>query len=97
MKIYKFNRGSDRTIPFRLARRDGTPVDLTAAMVEIYQAHPALTDHITAAITAPAAGSGEIVLTWDEAMPHGREMTFRLRFTIEGKRIAGPQVWLEVE
>jgi hypothetical protein len=95
--VYKFYRGSDRTIPFRLKDAGGGSVDLTGATVEIYQPHPALAGHIAAAITMPAAGSGEIAISWDEAMPHGREMMFRLRFTIEGKRLSGPQVWLEVE
>ena len=97
MKVYKFYRRSDRTIPFRLKAKAGEPIPLNDATVEIYDAHPALEDHILAVITNPAQGEGHIKITWDDAMPMGREMVFRVGFTISGERLGGPQIWLEVE
>lgn len=96
MKVYKFYRGSDRTIPFRLKDAAGAAIPLQGATVEIYDAHPALTGHILAEITDAAQGEGHIRITWDNAMPMGREMVFRVRFVIAGERLGGPQVWLEV-
>lgn len=97
MKIYKLYRGSDRTIPFRLKDAAGAAIPLTGATVQIYDAHPALAGNILPEITDAAQGAGHIRITWNDAMPNGREMVFRVRFVIEGERIGGPQVWLEVE
>lgn len=96
MKVYTFYRGSNRSIPFRLLDSARQPIALTGATVEIYDAHPALEGRILAEITDAAQGAGQIRITWDEAMPYGREMHFRLLFRIAGEPTTGPRVWLEV-
>lgn len=97
MKVYSFCKGSDRTIPFRLKDGAGAAIPLQGATVEIYDAHPALAGRILAEITDAAAGAGRIRITWHDDMPNGREMVFRVGFTIAGERLGGPQIWLEVE
>jgi len=73
------NRGS--TVDFSLVWPDGAggTANLTGFTVDAFEPHANLAAHLTLTLVDAATGliSGRIV--WDDAMPDGSFMTFRIR------------------
>lgn len=78
MSEYVINKGSDLEMRM-IWTDDAGPVNLTGYAVAIYDAHPKIAPHVTAEITDAAGGVVSVRMDWDESMPVGGIMHFRVK------------------
>lgn len=87
MHELEINRGSDLT--FTMTWREpspdpnnplaGDPLDLTGYTFTVYEPHPAIAGHLTITPVDLSVGALSGRLEWQEDMPTGRIMNFRIR------------------
>lgn len=91
----RLNKGSD--LNFVVVWGIGAePMNLTGYSVDFIDAHRRLQDHLTLSISNAAAGEISGRIDWDDQMPPGRSMHFRVRMTSGEDTITTPQIWVNV-
>lgn len=98
MSSVTINRGSDLDFVLRWKQSTGgLPVDLTGYSVTPFEAHAALTGRLTLAISGPTQGEITGRIEWNDAMPSGRIMSFRVKLSMAGQDQTSPTIWVVVE
>lgn len=99
MNALPINKGSDVIFNaqwYADETEDAPVLDLTGYTAEIYDPHPALVGHIAVSIPSPANGQTPISITWQEDMPTGAVMSFRIRIS-NGPRLSTELIMVVVE
>lgn len=99
--MYSFitlNRGSDLTFTVFWPNGPGSEVgmNLTGWAVDVYEAAPALSGHLTLAITDAANGLISGSINWQDDMPTGTEMYFILRIQSGETSLTLPRLMVRV-
>lgn len=93
------NKGSDATFGVQWYADDSeeAPVlNLTGYTAEIYDAHTLLVGHIAVSIPSPTTGQTPVTITWQDDMPMGAVMSFRIRIA-NGPRLSTEKMMVVVE
>lgn len=89
------NKGSD--LNFKINWPEGTGrKDLTGYTVDLYDYSINLPSYLTLTVTDPLQGEITGRLEWDENIPIGRNMYFRVRISLGSEQQTTPRVWIEV-
>ncbi len=91
------NRGSDLTFMMNWKQPGGDPYDLTGHAITAFEAHPKAAGHLTFTVLDAAQGQVRGRLEWQDDMPTGRIMTFRVRATIGADDTASEKFWVTVK
>lgn len=92
------NRGSDLTFTMNWKQPGGTaPYDLTGATVAAFEPHPSIAGHITLTVTDAAQGAVSGRVEWQDDMPTGRVMHFRVRVSIGSDDTSTGKIWVTVK
>lgn len=75
----EMNRGSSVPISGVWPNASGGAANLTGYDLVPYDVHPQLVGHLTLTLVNAAAGSFTGLIAWQEDMPDGRVMHFRMR------------------
>lgn len=93
MRLY---RGVSLDFSFTWPDQDGTPLDLTGWVLEVFEPTPALVGRITLTFVSAALGSVQGRIVWSDDIPLGRVSSFRIRATNGSDAIALPLIMVEV-
>lgn len=97
--ILPINKGSDSDLDVQWYEDEteaSAVLDLTGFTVEVYDVHSALAGHISVAIPTPANGKTPIAINWQDDMPSGAIMHFRLRIS-DGRRTSTEEIVVQIE
>lgn len=98
MAELEINRGSDLAFTMEWNQPGGTtPYDLTGATVAAFEPHPRIDGHITLTVTDAAQGAVSGRVEWQDDMPTGRIMHFRVRASIGGNDTSTDKFWVTVK
>lgn len=91
------NRGSDLTFMMNWKLPDGSPFPLIGYTISARDQHPKAEGHLTFTVLDAAQGQVRGRLEWQDDMPTGRIMTFRVRATIGADDTASEKFWVTVK
>ena len=94
---FLINWGSDLTAVFNWPDGSGGDADLTGWTVDAIDVHPALVGFLTVTLTDPPTGEITISVQWDDTMPYGRVMRFRVRISLGGQEATTNRLWVKVQ
>ena len=100
MRAYlNLNKGSDLSFLTQFYADEGEtePYDLSDLSVSVYDAHPALAGHLSLEITNAAAGEVTGRLDWQEDMPEGQSMRFRIMLSDGTDQATTHEIYLVVQ
>lgn len=87
-------RGTDVRQKCILTDAEQNPIDLTGYDVRLLDASPEL--GATLAVTDAVNGEVEVTAEWQDTWKTGRNMSFRIQISMEGRDTSWPQVWIQV-
>lgn len=90
MTPLRLNQGSDLNFVVNW------PNSLLDATVDSIDTHPTLAGHLTFSVLDASLGSIAAHLQWQDDMPTGTLMHFRVRVTTPAGRVTTPKVYIEV-
>ena len=96
MAAIKLYRGSDKTFTIRYRDSAGAALPYTGTPEMIF-AHPRLVGAVTLDAAEAALGRVGVRIVWNDQMPMGEEMGFRVRVMRGGDRKTTPEIVVVVK
>lgn len=99
--VIPLNRGSSVSFAFTWPDGAGGGADVSGYDIVPYDVHPDLEGHLTLTWVNAALGTGTGTVAWQEDMPEGKIMAFRIRLVPKPAfpallPVATPEIYVEV-
>ena len=92
---FTVNRGTDLAFSFNWPNGAGGNANLTGFTVAGFEVTPAAAAYLTLTLTNPATGLITGRLEWNDALPGGRVVNFRVRISQGANDTATNPIWVE--
>lgn len=92
----ELNRGSDLKLSGVWRDQDGAALNLVGWSIAVFEPHPAAVA-LTVSWTDASVGAYRADLPWNDGIPSGRIMSFRLRISKDGENVSSPATYVRVK
>ena len=91
------NKGTDLTFSFNWPNGSGGNADLTGFTVSGYDVEYYLEPYLTLTLTNPSQGLITGRIEWNEALPEGRYVYFRVRIKQGEEDVTTNRIWVQYD